>query len=138
MQQILQQQWRPIGVELTINNKPAAVLFGDFYRLSKFETIFNGIPVAAGDPDITFRLDSKYIPAKGGKGRNSVAYENPQVDQLSEAGAREMDREKRKKIYGTSKRYWWTSFRICRFSITRLSEGYAGPGPGFPAEPVHV
>ena len=26
VQQILQQQWRPIGVELTINNKPAAVL----------------------------------------------------------------------------------------------------------------
>ncbi len=100
VQQILQQQWRPIGVELTINNKPAAVLFGDFYRLSKFETIFNGIPVAAGDPDITFRLHSKYIPAKGGKGRNSVAYENPKVDQLLEAGAREVNREKRKKIYG--------------------------------------
>jgi peptide/nickel transport system substrate-binding protein len=99
VQQILQQQWRQIGVELTINNKPAAVLFGDFFRLSKFETMFSGIPVAGGEPDITFRLDSKYIPAKGGKGRNTVAYENPTVDQLCEAGAREMDREKRKKIY---------------------------------------
>ncbi len=98
-QQILQQQWRNIGVELAINNKPAAVLFGEFYRMSKFQTIFNGMPVAGGDPDITFRLDSKYIPAKGGMGRNSVAYENPKVDQLCEAGAREMNREKRKKIY---------------------------------------
>jgi peptide/nickel transport system substrate-binding protein len=100
VQQILQQQWRQIGVDLKINNKPAAVLFGDFFRLSKFETMFNGMPVAAGDPDITFRLHSKYIPAKGGMGRNSVAYENPKVDQLMEAGMREVDREKRKKIYG--------------------------------------
>ena len=100
MQQILQQQLRQIGVEFVINNKPAAVLFGDFFRLSKFETIFNGMPVAAGDPDLTLRLHSKYIPAKGGMGRNSVAYENPKVDQLLEAGMREVNRDARKKIYG--------------------------------------
>jgi peptide/nickel transport system substrate-binding protein len=98
-QQILQQQWRPLGVELTINNKPAAVVFGEFYRMSKFETIFNGMPVAGGDPEISFRLHSKYIPAKGGMGRNSVAYENPKVDQLLDAGLQEMNLEKRKKIY---------------------------------------
>ncbi len=98
IQQLLQQQWRQIGVEMTINNKPAAVLFGDFYRLSKFETIINGIGMGA-DPDHSFRLHSKYIPVKGGMGRNSIAYENPEVDRLLDAGVREMDREKRKKIY---------------------------------------
>ena len=98
IQQLLQQQWRQIGVEMKINNKPAAVLFGDFYRLSKFETIINGIGMGA-DPEHSFRLHSKYIPAKGGMGRNSIAYENPEVDRLLEAGVREMDREKRKKIY---------------------------------------
>ncbi len=98
IQQLLQQQWRQIGVEMKINNKPAAVLFGDFYRLSKFETIINGIGMGA-DPEHSFRLHSKYIPAKGGMGRNSIAYENREVDALLEAGVREMDREKRKKIY---------------------------------------
>ncbi len=98
IQQLLQQQWRQIGVEMKINNKPAAVLFGDFYRLSKFETIINGIGMGA-DPEHSFRLHSKYIPAKGGMGRNSIAYENREVDRLLEAGVREMDREKRKKIY---------------------------------------
>jgi peptide/nickel transport system substrate-binding protein len=98
IQQLLQQQWRQIGVEMRINNKPAAVLFGDFYRLSKFETIINGIGMGA-DPEHSFRLHSKYIPAKGGMGRNSIAYENPEVDRLLEAGVREMDREKRKTIY---------------------------------------
>jgi len=98
IQQLLQQQWRQIGVEMKINNKPAAVLFGDFYRMSKFETIINGIGMGA-DPEHSFRLHSKYIPAKGGMGRNSIAYENPEVDRLLEAGVREMEREKRKKIY---------------------------------------
>ena len=98
IQQLLQQQWRQIGVEMKINNKPAAVLFGDFYRLSKFETIINGIGMGS-DPEHSFRMHSKYIPAKGGMGRNSIAYENPEVDRLLEAGVREMDREKRKKIY---------------------------------------
>ena len=98
IQQLLQQQWRQIGVEMKINNMPAAVLFGDFYRLSKFQTVLIGISMGP-DPDHTFRLHSKYIPVKGGKGRNAIAYENPEVDRLLEAGVREVDQERRKPIY---------------------------------------
>ena len=98
IQQLLQQQWRQIGVEMKINNKPAAVLFGDFYRMSKFETIVIGMGMGS-DPEHSFRLHSRYIPAKGGLGRNSIAYENPEVDRLLDAGVRDLDREKRKKAY---------------------------------------
>jgi len=94
----LQQQWRAVGVEMKINNKPAAVLFGDFYRMSKFETIIIGMAMGP-DPEHSFRLHSKYIPAKGGLGRNSIAYENAEVDRLLDAGVRDIDREKRKKVY---------------------------------------
>jgi peptide/nickel transport system substrate-binding protein len=98
IQQVLQQQWRQIGVEMKISNMPASVLFGDFYRLSKFQTVLIGIAMGP-DPDHTFRLHSKYIPVKGGKGRNAIAYENPEVDRLLDAGVREIDQEKRKRIY---------------------------------------
>jgi peptide/nickel transport system substrate-binding protein len=98
IQQLLQQQWKQIGVEIKINNMPAAVLFGDFYRLSKFQTVVIGISMGP-DPDHSFRLHSRYIPVKGGKGRNAIAYENPEVDKLLDAGVREIDQEKRKKIY---------------------------------------
>ncbi len=97
-QQVLQQQWKQIGVEMKINNLPAAVIFGDFFRLSKFQTIFNGIAMGP-DPDFSYRMDSHYIPVKGGNGRNSVAYSNPQMDALLAAGVRELDQEKRKAIY---------------------------------------
>ena len=98
IQQLLQQQWRQVGVEMKINNKPAAVLFGDFYRMSKFETIVIGMAMGS-DPEHSFRLHSKYIPAKGGMGRNSVASESPEIDRLLEAGVRDIDREKRKRAY---------------------------------------
>ncbi len=98
IQQLLQQQWRQIGVEMKISNMPASVLFGDFYRLSKFQTVLIGIAMGP-DPDHTFRLHGKYIPVKGGKGRNAIAYENPEVDRLLDAGVREIDQEKRKQVY---------------------------------------
>jgi peptide/nickel transport system substrate-binding protein len=98
IQQLLQHQWRQVGVEMKINNKPAAVLFGDFYRMSKFETIVIGMAMGS-DPEHSFRLHSKYIPAKGGMGRNSVANESPEIDRLLDAGVRDIDREKRKKAY---------------------------------------
>lgn len=55
--------------------------------------------VSAVDPEHSFRLHRRYIPAKGGMGRNSIAYENPEVDRLLDAGVRDVDREKRKKAY---------------------------------------
>ena len=77
---------------------PAAVLFGDFYRLSKFETVLVGIAMGS-DPDHSFRLRSRYISVKGGKGRNAIAYENPEVERLLDAGVKEIEQEKRKQIY---------------------------------------
>src|SRR5438094_5203800 len=66
--------------------------------MSKFETIVIGMGMGS-DPEHSFRLHSRYIPAKGGLGRNSIAYESPEVDRLLDAGVRDLDREKRKKAY---------------------------------------
>lgn len=98
IQQILQQQWRQIGAEMKINNMPASVLFGDFYRLSRFQSVLIGIAMGP-DPDHSYRIHSKYIPVRGGKGRNGIAYANPEVDRLLDAGLREIDQTKRKAIY---------------------------------------
>jgi peptide/nickel transport system substrate-binding protein len=98
IQQVLQQQWRQIGAEMRINNMPASVLFGDFYRLSRFQSVLIGIAMGP-DPDHTYRIHGNYIPVKGGKGRNGIAYNNPEVNRLLDAGVREVDRAKRKAIY---------------------------------------
>ncbi|MGQ9677337.1 MAG: peptide ABC transporter substrate-binding protein [Chloroflexota bacterium] len=97
-QQLLQQQWKQIGVEMKINNMPAAVVWGDFLRLSKFDSLMIGLAVQP-DPDWLFRLHSKMIPAEGGSGRNFWYYKNPEVDKLFEDGVKEVDAAKRKDIY---------------------------------------
>jgi peptide/nickel transport system substrate-binding protein len=97
-QQYLQQTWKEIGVDMQINNMPAAVIWGDYFNKSEYDSVmvgWNNPP----DPDAISRFGSKYIPAKGGAGQNTCQYENPKVDELLEAGVKELDQAKRAEIY---------------------------------------
>jgi len=99
-QQFLQQTWKEIGVDMQINNMPAAVIWGDYYNNSEYDSVMVGEHTGLGaDPDATTRFSSKYIPAQGGGGRNTMQYANPELDALLEQGAKELDQEKRKQIY---------------------------------------
>lgn len=99
-QALVQQNWKAIGVDMQINNMPAAVIWGEFYVKSKYETLLVGIQATIGDdPDCLNRIHSKYIPAETGSGRNVMQYKNPQVDKLLEDGVREVDRAKRRPLY---------------------------------------
>jgi peptide/nickel transport system substrate-binding protein len=100
MQLIVQQQFRQIGVEMKIDNKAPAIMWADFYRKTQFETYWGGQGRTVGpDPDYTIRLHSSQIPVKTGKGYNTMAYSNPEVDRLIDAGVQEVDQDKRKVIY---------------------------------------
>jgi len=99
-QALLQQNWRAIGVDMQIQNMPAAVVWGEYYTKSKYDTLLVGIQYSVGgDPDCLNRIHSKYIPAETGGGRNVLWYKNPQLDALLEDGVREVERAKRKAIY---------------------------------------
>jgi len=100
VQQFLQQSWQPLGVEMSIQNHPAAVMWGDVWRNSEWQTTIVGeiFPVAS-DPDASDRLGSWAMPAKGGAGQNSWQYANPQVDALLQESTGLLDQEKRKQNY---------------------------------------
>jgi peptide/nickel transport system substrate-binding protein len=99
-QQLLMQDWKAIGAEMTIRNMPAAVIWGDYFRLSKFDSVMVGVTFGIGpDPDVTDRFSSKFIPAKGGSGRNTTQYANPKMDDLLTKGIAEFDPVKRRAIY---------------------------------------
>jgi peptide/nickel transport system substrate-binding protein len=100
VQQFLQQSFAEIGVEMTISNLPGAVMWGDFWLKSQFDSAISGVTnVIAADPDVTNRLHTSAIVAKGGKGSNTGQYSNPEVDALLEKGARTFDPEARRAIY---------------------------------------
>jgi peptide/nickel transport system substrate-binding protein len=99
-QQLLIQDWKAIGAAMTIKNMPAAVIWGDYFRLSKFETVMVGVTFGIGpDPDVTDRFASTSIPAKGGSGRNTTQFANAKVDKLLREGVAEFDPVKRRAIY---------------------------------------
>jgi peptide/nickel transport system substrate-binding protein len=100
VQQFLQQTFAEIGVKMTISNLPAAVMFGEFWLKSQFDSAIAGVThLIAADPDATNRLHTRAIAAKGGKGSNVGQYSNPEVDALLEKGSRTFDAEARREIY---------------------------------------
>jgi len=100
MQQFLQQGFRDVGIEMTIRNLPPAVMWGDYWIKSKFETAIVGLTFMVGpDPDPSNYFASSEIAAKTGSGQNTMQYANPEVDDLLAQGASELDRAKRLPIY---------------------------------------
>jgi peptide/nickel transport system substrate-binding protein len=99
-QAYLQQNWREIGVQMEINNLPAAVVWGDYWSMSQFETVMVGLRyIRAPDPDPINYFHEDYIPAQGGSGGNYMQYRNSELSELLEAAATTVDMDKRKEYY---------------------------------------
>jgi peptide/nickel transport system substrate-binding protein len=99
-QQLLQQNWLEIGAKMNISNLPPAVMWGDYWMMSKFESAMVGIDFMVGpDPDSTDYFSSHSIGAKGGGGQNTTQYENADVDALLKEGSSTVDIAKRKVAY---------------------------------------
>lgn len=99
-QQLLQQNWADIGVKMTISNLPPAVMWGDYWMLSKFESTMVGLDFMIGpDPDTTDYFSSRSSAAKGGSGQNTTQYESAEVDRLLGEGAKTVDVGKRTAAY---------------------------------------
>jgi len=100
VQQLLMQDWQQIGVSLKIDNKPAAVMWGEFYGMSKFQSALVGNTYMTGnDPDCSYRFNSAATPVKGGAGSNVYQYANPEVDKQLLIGQSNFDRSVRQAAY---------------------------------------
>ncbi|MGE0717324.1 MAG: peptide ABC transporter substrate-binding protein [Alphaproteobacteria bacterium] len=99
-QQLVQQGWQQIGVKLSIRNFPPAVMWGDYWRKSEFDTAMAGSVYSIGsDPDASDRIASWAIPSKTGTGANTMQYANAEVDALLKESVGLVDQEKRKANY---------------------------------------
>jgi len=99
-QQFVQQSFREVGIELTIRNLPPAVMWGEYWGMSQFDTVFVGAVFLSGsDPDSSERFHSGASAIKGGNGRNVWVYDNKEIDALFEEGGRTFTLEERRAIY---------------------------------------
>jgi peptide/nickel transport system substrate-binding protein len=100
LQQVLQQLWREIGVDMKIQTMPPAVLWADNWVMSKFQAIVAGTGFMLGpDADTTNYFASTSIAAQGGSGLNNFQYKNPEVDALLKQGQATSNEEERDAIY---------------------------------------
>jgi len=100
VQQYMQQSFRAIGIEMTIRNLPPAVMWGEYWFMSQFDSVFAGVMFPAGaDPDASERFHSGASALTGGNGRNFWIYQNQTVDDLFTAGASSFSLAERRTIY---------------------------------------
>jgi peptide/nickel transport system substrate-binding protein len=96
IEQVLQAQWRQIGIAIRLKNQPARVLIGDTASHRKFQlAMFAWI----GAPEEVPRseLASNEIPsaANSWSGENFGGFSNPETDRLLDAIEGELDATKR-------------------------------------------
>lgn len=105
--QVIAQAWNQVGIKTTTNFQDVSTLWGPEGYQWNPDTMtaclyawFNG-----NDPDDMFYWHSSQIPdSPTGTGGNAIAYFNKfnfqdEIDELTEAGVKETDQEKRKAIY---------------------------------------
>lgn len=131
-QQLLMQDWRKIGVGLKISNMPPAVMWGEFWQQSKFQSVVVGVNFMLGsDPDVTPRFGSTATPAKGGRGFNTYQYANKEADRLLALGASQFDFATRKATYGELQKLIRNDLAILPLFQSALAEGIKTGLQGF-------
>ncbi len=103
---LFQLQLREVGIEITILNFPARVLFGETLGRRKFRALAFYAWIVSPDfgCDGLFTSDGIPTEANGWSGQNYPGYKNAEMDRVCKAASREIDETKRDQLFNTSAR----------------------------------
>jgi peptide/nickel transport system substrate-binding protein len=101
VQQVLQSQWRQVGIDLRIRNEPARVYFGETVQKRKFTAMAMFAWLSAPESVPRTTLHSSEIPtaANNWSGQNYTGFADPEADALIEQIEVELDRDRRKELW---------------------------------------
>lgn len=97
VEQVLQSQWKALGIEVKIRNQPARVFFGETVTQRKFSAMAMFAWISSPESVPRTTLHSSHIPTKANNyaGQNYTGFKNPDIDRLVEEIEVELNREKR-------------------------------------------
>ncbi len=97
VEQVLQSQWKQVGIDMRIRNEPARVFFGQTVSQRKFPALAMFAWLSAPESVPRSTLHSESIPTveNNWAGQNYTGYANPAMDTLLEAIEQELNREER-------------------------------------------
>jgi peptide/nickel transport system substrate-binding protein len=101
VQQVLQSQWRDVGIEIRIRNEPARVFFGETVTKRKFTglAMFAWLSAPESVPRLTLHSAHITTAQNNWSGQNYTSYTNPVVDKLLDDIETELDKEKRRTLW---------------------------------------
>jgi peptide/nickel transport system substrate-binding protein len=98
--QVIQSQWRQLGVDARIRNEQPRVLFGETLNRRNFgAALFAWISAPESPPRTTLRSTEIPRAENGYGGQNFPGFANPEMDGLIDAIEIELDREKRAALW---------------------------------------
>ncbi len=101
VEQVLQYEWRQIGIETIIENQPPRVLFGNTISRREYKALalFAWFSSPENLPKST--LYSTRIPTaeNGWSGQNYTGFSDPEVDRLIDEAEVELDADRRKELW---------------------------------------
>ena len=101
VQQVLQSQWKKLGIDVRVKNQPARVFFGETVTQRKFSGLAMYAWISAPESVPRTTLHSAHIPSPGNNfaGQNYTGFNNPEMDRLIDKIEVELDREKRRALW---------------------------------------
>ncbi len=114
VQQVLQAQWRQVGVDIRIRNEPARVFFGETVTKRRFTAMAMFAWVSSPENLPRSTLHSQEIPTAQNNyaGQNYTGYSNKRMDALIEAIEIELDRDKRRELWRQLQELYWTDLPV--------------------------
>jgi peptide/nickel transport system substrate-binding protein len=105
VQQVLQSQWRQLGVDVRIRNEPARVFFGETMTKRKYGAMgmYAWFSAPESVPRTTLHSSQITTAENNYAGQNYPGFKNAEVDGLIDAIEVELDRDKRKALWSTLK-----------------------------------
>lgn len=101
VQQVLQSQWKQIGIDVRIRNEPARVFFGETVSKRKFSAMamFAWSSSPENVPRTTLHSDQIPSPANNWGGQNYTGFKSKAMDDLLDAVEIELDRDRRRALW---------------------------------------
>jgi peptide/nickel transport system substrate-binding protein len=101
VEQVLQSQWKRLGIDIRIRNEPARVFFGQTVTERKFTGLIMYAWISAPESVPRTTLHSAHIPHQDNNfaGQNYTGFRNAEMDELLESIEVELNRPKRKQMW---------------------------------------
>lgn len=100
VEEVLQSQWRQVGIDVRLVNQPARILFGETIMKREFEMAMYAWSSAPENvPRAMLRSDEIPGATNGWAGENYSGFHDEEADRLIDAIEVELDRDRRRRLW---------------------------------------